>query len=841
MHKKFPQAIKSWIFILFAAIPFFMTAQNQNAPYSVKGQAIDSTTSESIPYVTCSILSATNPQLVATRFASDDDGNFSGHIKTPGKYVLVITYVGKQTAKKSFSIDASNKSVDLGKVLLADSKSTLQEVSVVASKPLIKADADKITYDAEQDPDSKSTTLLDLLRKVPMVTVDGQDNVQLKGSSNFKYFLNGKPTNMFNSNAGTILKSMPANMVKNIEVITQPGAKYDAEGVGGIINIVTVKQSSTEGYSATINGQLTSRKSRGAGINLMVQKGKFSFSGNYNYNYNRQFPLTTTTERHSQVENTPYPYARQKATLDQPVPMQFGSGQLSYELDTLNLFTASFNRSFGRPNKKTEALTEDFSDDEGLNKVFEYTQSSKQKESWGSTDFGIDYQHSFKKKGESLTLSYKLSNTPNNSNYEATNTINSDYVDSPQSGLAAWSKSENKASTNEHTFQADYANPIAKDHTLEFGTKYIIRLNDSKSNESYQYFDFDNAYPYTPYVDSDTTTNFKNDLDILGAYASYRGNKGMWSWTGGLRYEYTWLNAKFNVADMNFNTNYGILAPSVNLTYKISQMESFKLGYNMRIQRPSISYLNPYVDSQDPNYITYGNPHLDPEKSHNITLVYSKFAQKINLNSELTYTFINNSIQQYSFINSETSVQEITYDNIGHNKQLNLNLFGSYRPTNWLNIYTNTNIGYVSLKSNGTTSFSNQGFTGKLYLGGTGTLPKDMRVSAGAGGNLPQVNLQGKQSSFFFSYAALSKDFMKKKLTVSMSAVYLPKSHIIIDTKGSNFTQRTDVHLTQTAEFRLNISYRIGDITAKVKKAKATINNDDQKEKSNSNMGQSPM
>jgi outer membrane cobalamin receptor len=265
---------------------------------------------------------------------------------------------------------------------------------------------------------------------------------------------------MFNNNPGMILKSMPSNMVKNIEVITQPGAKYDAEGVGGIINIVTIQQSSAQGYSATVNAQASSRGSYGGGLNLMIQKGKISFSGNYNYIYNKQFPITTTTERNSFVPGAPYPTGRQVATVVNETPMQFGSGQLSYELDTMNLFTFSFNRRYGRPESTNTATTQNFN--ANMDTIFAYTQASTQRQSWGATDFGLDYQRSFKKKNENLTLSYKLSNTPNSSNYEAINTLNSNYLSQPQPGLAQWSKSNNIASTNEHSFQADYSNPIKK-------------------------------------------------------------------------------------------------------------------------------------------------------------------------------------------------------------------------------------------------------------------------------------------------------------------------------------------------------------------------------------------
>ena len=834
--------MKKMLLVVCLILPLFMTAQTQNIKFTVKGQAVDSITQETMPYATCSIVLEKNPQKVITRFASDIDGNFSGDLKAPGSYTLIITAVGKKPATRQITVDAQNSVVQLGKVGLAGSSQALKDVNVVAMRPLIKAEADKITYDAEQDPESKSSNVLDMLRKVPMVTVDGQDNIQLQGSSNFKYFLNGKPTNMFNNNPGLILKSMPANMVKNVEVITQPGAKYDAEGVGGILNIVTLQNTTAQGYSATINAQGSTRGSVGGGLNLMVQKGKFSFSGNYNYNIFNQFPVVTTSDRNNYMVGAPYSYSKQVATVNNKTPMQFGSGQLSYELDTLNLFTFSFNRRFGLPESNNTAETENY---EGVNKVFSYSQSSLQKQSWGSTDLGLDYQRSFKTKGELLTLSYKLSNTPNSSSYTATNLL--DITTKPQFGLAKYISSGNIASTNEHTFQADYTKPIAKGHTMEMGAKYIRRLNSSETNESYDYYDFGMFAPYAPYLHADSTMQFSNNQDILGAYASYTGNIKKWSLKGGLRYEHTWLNAEFDNTTRNFATNYPALVPSAIITYRLTDMNSLKLGYNKRIQRPSIAYLNPYVDRRDPNYISYGNPNLEPENSHALTLGYSSFSQKYSLNAELAYTFVNNGIEQYSFVNNVSGIQEITYGNIGKKNQLGVNLFGSYRGLKWLNVYTNSSVNYVDLKSASINS-ENSGITGRFYLGGTFILPKDIKISTGGGATLPQITLQGGQSAFYFSYMALSKEFLKKRLTVSVSGVYLPLSHIYITTKGvdantgvKTFDQTTDVNLTKNTEFRLNVSYRIGNMNAQVKKTKKTITNDDQKEKDNSSVGESPM
>lgn len=813
--------------------------------YRITAVIVDSVTHETLPYVTCTVAPETNPQQVLTRFAGDADGKIKGELKTAGNFVLIVSFVGKQPAVKRFSVSESNRSVDLGRISMGTSEQTLAAVDVVANKPLIKVDADKIIYDTEQDPESKSSTVLDMLRKVPMVTVDGQDNIQLKGQSNFKIFLNGKPTNMFNVNPGMVLKSIPANMVKNIEVITQPGAKYDAEGVGGILNIVTVQQSSTQGYSATFNAQGSSRGSFGGGLNLVIQKGKFGFSGNYNYNHNQQFPVEVSTRRTTYAAGVPVADFNQTLTAHNDVPMQFGSGQLTYEPDTMNLITFSFNRQFGKPGGLMEGYSEN-SDGNG-NVLLRYDQTSTQRQTWGSTDFGVDYQRSFRKKDELFTFSYRLSNTPNSSNYDAENTLSQGFLVQPVIPLAWKSTSENIANTNEHTFQADYTSPLAKGHTLETGVKYIARFNSSESDEKYLYYNFSNPYPYMPYSTKDTTINFENQQDIAGAYLSYSGNVDKWGFKAGMRYEYTWLEATFNEANRNFNTSYGAFVPSAVLTYRLTDMKNFKLGYNKRIQRPGIGFLNPYVDRRDPNSISFGNPGLDPEKSHSVNLTYSSFAPTYNLSAELTYSFINNAIEQYSYVEAGSPVHYTTYGNIGKNNSTGLNLFGNYRGLKWLVLYMNSSVNYVKLSSEALNT-TNDGFTGRVFLGGTFMLPKDFRISTGAGGNLPQVKLQGTQSAFYFSYAAVSKDFLKKRLNVSLSGVYLPKPEIIMTSRGINsttqqleFEQRTDVQLARITEIRLNLSYRLGSMNTQVKKTKKTISNDDQKKRDNSTLGESPM
>ncbi len=826
IHKLFQ--MKKLLFTLMILFPLVASAQTSTGKYQVKGQAVDSIGGQTIPYVTCSVMAANKPQQIIARFASDINGDFSGSLKAPGKYIVVVSFIGKSPAQKTFTVSETHPVAQLGKIAMSDNQH-LKEITVVATRPLIKADVDKISYDVQQDPEAKASTALDMLRKVPMVTVDGQDNIQLQGSSNFKIYLNGKPSNLFSNNPSQVLKSFPANMIKTIQVITQPGAKYDAEGVGGIINIVTVQNTNTSGYSVTINGQTSTRGAYGGGVNLAFQKGKWSFSGNYNYSYFAQPHVTTTSTRDVLPINgiiAGYAHAAQVATVNNSTPAQFGNGQLSYEMDSLNLFSISFNRQYGQQRSATTATTTD--QNASYSTVFGYDQNSLQHSTWGSTDVEADYQHTFRKKGENLTASYKYSNTPNNSNYNAVNDHFSSLI-TPQPWLANTSISDNNAYSNEHTFQIDFSDPLGKAQTLEMGSKFIKRTNTSYTTDNNIFYQFSNG-TYSLLPDSIDNTSFNQRQSILAGYITYSANWKKFGLKVGTRYEYTWQNGYFNNIDSvsNFNTNYGVLVPSGAITYTLAPMQTLRLGYNMRIQRPSIGYLNPYVNRRDPNYINYGNPGLDPEKSNNITFGYSNFSSKYNISAELSYTFVNNAIEQYTALLPNSSVQYSTYGNIGHNNQLFLNVFGSYRGLSWLNIYMNGNIGHVNMKSSDQ-SMQNSGYTGHAFLGASFIFPKDYRLSIGGGANLPQVNLQGSQSSFFFSYMAFSKDLLKKRLTLSLVGVALPKQHIYINTHATYFDQNTDVHIYPPCELRFNVSYRIGGLNTQVKKPKATINNNDLK------------
>ena len=267
--------ILSLLLLFSAGIPVSIHAQKSQGAYGVKGILVDSLTNEGEPYATIRIALSDTPDKPVRLAVTSDKGKFDEKLEQSGKYIIIFSSVGRNTVKQSFTLTEANPSVNLGTIPMSESTEMLEGVEIVAQKPLVKAEIDKITYSIEDDPDAQTNSTLEMLRKVPLVTVDGEDKIQVNGSSNFKVHVNGKPNNMMSNNPKEVLKSLPANSVKSIEVITDPGAKYDAEGIGGILNIITVGGSSMQGYTVSLNAGVNNQ-GYNAGAYGTVQVGKFT-------------------------------------------------------------------------------------------------------------------------------------------------------------------------------------------------------------------------------------------------------------------------------------------------------------------------------------------------------------------------------------------------------------------------------------------------------------------------------------------------------------------------------------------------------------------------------------
>lgn len=785
-------------------IPLLAQAQSDvNSPYSIKGQVVDSLTNETVPYATLSIAVSSTPHKAEKLLACDIDGKFETVLKTPGTYIITMQSIGKATTKTQFTLTEAKKKMDLGKLYMTEDTKRLGEITVTAQKPLVKVEVDKITYNLDEDPEAVTSTTLDMLRKVPMVTVDGDDKIQLKGSGNFKIYMNGKPSNLISNNPGDVLKSMPANSVKNIEVITEPGAKYDAEGVGGIINIIT--KSALQGYTGTVRASGSSTGTIGGGAYVTAKIGKLGITGNYNYHY-RNSPYNDYNSYRENFNSNEMKYLTQDGKSKNKGPGQYGYLELSYEIDTLNLLSLSANRFAGRSRSLSE--TNELMRNANEDPVYQFTRNSNARYTYGGNEVNLDFQHSTSLKDELLTISYKFNDSPNGSS-------NNTEIDGILNYNDRLERTNNDASTSEHTGQVDYTRPLSKTQSIEVGAKYILRQSDSETDR------FINDLPVT-----DINADFNHTQHIYSGYGGYNLKFKKVAFKAGLRAEGTSLKVK---GDNEFSADYFDLVPSATLSYQVNMSQNIRLGYNMRIQRPGIWYLNPYVNTTDPLNISYGNTELDAEKSHNISFNYSMFTQKLNVNASVNYSFVNNGIEQYTFIAPDKpGVTQTTYDNIGKNRNIGLYLYGSWNPVSVFRVYLNGGMDYRDMKSENWGN--NSGFNYQAFAGIQYTMPKDFRINLNGGYYAPRIQLQGESSAFYYTGITLNKDFLKKKLTVSLSCQdpLWKTKEMKSTTQDANF-YRQNINRMTGRSFYVNVSWRFGDLKSAIKKVKRGISNDDMK------------
>ena len=797
------RAIFVMMMLMISAV---MTAQT-----TVKGVLTDENLGEAEPFATVRVFKHGKTDKPVAMFLTKEDGSFSQQVKGKGRYDIVFSSVGKEDLKQTITLN-NQGTLDLGTLLIKENATMLKGVEIVAQKPLVKMDVDKMSYNVAEDEDAKSNTVLDMLRKVPMVTVDGQDNITVNGSSSFKVYVDGMPNVMFNSNPSMVFKSMPATAVKSIEVVTNPGAKYDAEGAGGVLNIIMNKQNpqaaqSMNGYNGTVRAS-GGNKSISGGAFISGQQGKLSYSANVMTTYSK--PGTTDTEMEI-TQNNPNGTSQLMTSSNKvTIPFTMGNLTLGYQIDSVSALnvTASINSL----NIKSNGNSTTTMGGGSYGKGFSYGSSTDMRNSRTSFSGSIDYQRFFNKEHtQSLALTYQLNYSPS--------TVKSDNIFNTTSSIIDLTNrySENKEKTTDHTFQIDYTMPIATGQTLSFGTK--LQLRNATSDAKY--------YKKGVY-DPTSSMDYEYKNSILAGYGEYAGNFGKIGAKAGLRYEQTWQNVEYHLGNGDdFKKNYGSLVPSASLQYTIGQGSNLGLTYNMRISRPGITYLNPYVDKTNPTTRTYGNTDLDVEKNHNLALVYNMFTPKLMLNLNLHHNFTDNAIEQYSFYDAQ-NLLNTTYGNIVRRHQTGLNGYVNWLAAKNTRFFLNGALNYTDLRSN-TLSQSNSGWSANAMIGLQQTLPADFKLSVYAMTSTKNYTLQGWSGGFNLITANISKSLLKDKLNLSlMGMMGLNKGgniNIESHSQGKDFTSHT---LTKVPlyGFTFTISYTFGNSKRQAQQHTSRIQND---------------
>ncbi len=775
---------------------------------TVKGILVDQSLGEGEPYATVRVFQPGKSDKAVAMFLTGEDGRFSHEVKGRGKYDIVFSSVGKKELRRAIELPGSGE-LDLGTVYVTDDATMLGGVEVVGQKPLVKMEVDKMSYNVSEDEDAKASTVLDMLRKVPMVTVDGQDNISVNGSSSFKIYVDGKPNVMFQSNPSMIFKSMPAAAVKSIEVVTNPGARYDAEGAGGVLNIVMNRMDaqamqSLNGINGTLRAQAGNR-GVGGGAFVSGQQGKFSFSANVMENYST--PGTTDVEMDQQ--NGGGTILTNAATTVK-LPFTLGNVSLGYDLDAMSSLNATFSlTSFNMKNKGT-TTTRQLGGAYGSG--FNYITNMNTRNARTSFSGNVDYQRFFnKERTQSLVLTYQLSYSP--SKTEQDNDFQSDVAATID---LTDRHSVNREHTTDHTFQADYTMPTAPGHTLSLGAKTTIHNATSDAD-----------YFLSGIADAGSGMDYTYKNIIGAAYAEYAAQWNQLGAKAGLRYEHTWQEVEYRQGlGRDFSTDYGSLVPTASLSYNLTQGSNIGLTYNMRISRPGISYLNPYIDRSDPNALAYGNTNLDVEKSHNISLVYNKFTQKLMLNVNLHHNFTDNAIEQYSFFDGQ--LLNTTYGNIVKRHQTGANVYANWLATPKTRLFVNGSLNYTDMRSE-TLNMRSNGWTATAMTGVQQTLPWDIKLAAYFISSSKTYTLQGWTSGMNLLTANVSKTFFDDRLTLSLQGLtgLTDGGNLKMETysRGNDFLSHQTIKVPMSG-LTFSVSYTFGNNKRQMKQHSSRVQSD---------------
>ena len=558
------------------------------------------------------------------------------HIGIMALLLLMAAGAGESTAQtKTDTTKVKSDSITWSK--------ELDGVVIKAQKQLVKQEIDRIGYDVQADEESKTQTVMDMLRKVPMVTVDGQDNILVKGNSSYKIYKNGHYDPSLSKNAKETFKSMPASMVKRIEVITDPGAREDAEGVDAILNIVMVDGSKMQGMTGVISATYNSLNHPNFYGSLTGQIGKLLTSVEYGYGgmSSRETENSTYTDR-TYLDTGNRMLSQSDGT--NPGSIHYADINASYDIDSLNLLSASFGGYFYKLNVQGDSRTSLSNSSNDILYRFNnhYWMPGYSHHSWNGR---LDYEHKTRRKGERLTLSYMLALTRQHSDQENTYT---EIVNAPFKYTGSL-QTERERFT-EHTFQADWLRPLGKGHQLEIGTKYIDRNNNSHNTQDFYG------------IDLLTNDEFRHTTRVVAAYADYIYNHDKWSARAGLRYEHSYMQGEYpdgkgNTYDKHLND----WVPQASLKYQMTDAQSLKLSYTTSINRPGISYLNPAVVTS-PMVVQQGNPNLVSSRTQRISLIYSYILPHLTLQIAPAYNFSSGGIS--SIQTAKNDIRYNTYDNI---------------------------------------------------------------------------------------------------------------------------------------------------------------------------------
>ncbi len=792
----------------------------------ISGTVIDSLTKKPIDYATITLYRS-GGKVPLNGVVTDEKGVFKINNVNSGKYKVTVSFIGYPTKTiDPVTTTPGKPDFNLGSIRLSPSGRMLKGVDVVGQQSLIESRIDKIVFNAEKDVTSAGGNATDILQKVPLVAVDINGNVSLRGDQNVRVLINGKPSGAMSASMADVLKTIPADQIKSVEVITSPSAKYDAEGSAGIINIIT-KQKNISGISGSVSGGVGTRQNNG-NANINFNKNRLSLSANLGGN--QTWPQTTHTDFIQNIYSDTSNITNHNTSTSKLKRYGYtGSVSAGYDFNNFNNLNTTFrfnDGGFNTDGSQQNVQTNTFRptlNRTGLGTTYSHNH-------FAGFDWNLDYTRKFKKEGHELSVSAQWSHS----------IINTDYSNI-FTAINPSQKGNNDGINNEYTLQTDYSLPVNKLLKIEAGGKTIQRRISSEydiySLNSQNDFIFDaynsNLYDYNQNVYAGysvlTFTLPKSYSLLVGGRVENTAIKGIPN-----------NNLQPNLTP--FTQNYTTFIPSLTIQKAITSTQTIKLGYSKRIQRPSLQYLNPFINRSNEQSQSVGNPTLSPELSQTLELNYNTFIKSSVINLSTYYKHTSNLIEGIASPITEVvngtliNGTRTSFTNIGNNNSFGASFFGSINPVKILTIRGSINtytykpdpsgIYHLSATQNGTYLQYN------AFLSGSLNFSNGLVVETFVIANSARRTIQGTNPSFSLYVLGLKKQFLKKKAAFGFNTVtpFSGYKNFNQNISSPGFTQ-----VSKTAvpfrSFGLTFSYSFGKVSfSNPQQKQKGVNNDDLKQ-----------
>lgn len=785
-----------------------------NAPKGnskITGIVVDEDLKSAVEFANVALYSKVTKKPVDGGMA-DEKGQFTLKKVAAGDFYLQVSFIGFETKTIADIKVEKGKDIDLGVIKLKQSTKQLDELVVTGQAAMIEEKVDRLVYNAEKDLSSRGGDAADVLKNVPMLSVDLDGNVSLRGSANIRVLINNKPSTIVASSVADALKMLPAELIKSVEVITSPSAKYDAEGSAGIINIIT-KKSTLQGLNLNLDSGVGVRASN-LGLNGNYRQGKLgiSFGGFGRAMYNK-----SDSESEQNIFNLDP--TKNVTTLQTQTGKNnglFGRYNLGFDYDLAKNQSLSAGLAFGTRNFGRDQLLYSKSTGATNSEIWRDVNSNDNSH---SVDANLDYIRTFKPGQEwSISTMYSQNKLINN--------FTSDFLTGVDGELLRTQQNINHNLNTEITLQTDYVTPIGKKQQIEFGIKGVMRGVDS----DYEYlFGLPGS---TPVSDAKNPAGFLNYAqNVYSGYVSYLfTTKNRINFKLGTRYERTQITAddpKGNIVIPAYDN----LVPSINIS-KTIKTSTYKIAYNRRIQRPGLQQLNPNVNLANPLNISYGNSSLSPELTDNFELSLSKSIKKTYLTTALFFRNSGNSINRITTpSDSIPGGVETTFENIGKEQSYGTNIFGNvFLGTNWtLNGGFDIMYRYMEGQQSGLDGLSQKVSNDGWVISGRAMtnlkLKNGWAFQAGGGMRGKQVNLQGTQSGMGMYQIGFRKDF-GKKASLGLAAENFVKGMTMRNTTSTPTIYSKSTNYMYNSNVKLTFSYKLGNMRFVEQKTKKVKNDD---------------